>query len=65
MAKGHNLEKKTLNFREGDWDYLESLFTHQGIGPSIVIRTLVSNYVDARRKMEEAAAPSPTLKVDL
>lgn len=61
-----NLEKKTLNFREGDWDYLESIFYSQGIGPSVAIRTLVSNFVDAKRAQERSKAdPEARLNIQL
>ena len=45
-----DLQKKTLNLRRGDWDYLDRLTSGEGINPSTLIRVLVSNYVDRKRK---------------
>jgi hypothetical protein len=47
-----NLEKKTLNFRRGDWDFIESICRPRGIPTSTAIRTIVSQFVDARREPE-------------
>jgi len=48
-----SLEKKTLNFRAGDWDYLQSAFHSRGIPPSIAIRTIISNFVDELIRREQ------------
>jgi len=42
-------KKHTLYLRDGDWDFIESIYKPHGIGTSTVIRTLVSNYVDKKR----------------
>lgn len=47
-----DLEKKTLNLRAGDWDYIESMSKPQGLPTSEVVRLLVSNYVDGKRRAE-------------
>lgn len=61
-----DLQKHTLYLREGDWDYLESLFRQSGIATSLVIRTLVSNYVDKKRKeYEPQASEMPHLDINL
>lgn len=44
-----NLEKKTLYFREGDWDFLESIMRPNGIATSVAIRSIISTFVDKRR----------------
>lgn len=44
-----NLEKKTLNMRRGDWDFIESICRPRGIPTSVGVRTIISNYVDAHR----------------
>ena len=63
------LQKHTLNLREGDWDYLESIFKPNGIDVSFVIRSLVSKLVDTKRAEEAAANPTNThvtsLDIDL
>ena len=41
------LERKTLNLRQGDWQYLDQQFTSKGISVSVLIRYLVSRYVDS------------------
>lgn len=46
------IKKHTLNLRAGDWDYLESMFKPNGVSTAIVIRTLVSNFVDKKRNEE-------------
>lgn len=63
------LQKHTLNLREGDWDYLESIFKPNGIDVSFVIRSLVSKLVDTKRAEEAASNPTNThvtsLDIDL
>lgn len=46
------LKKHVLNLREGDWDYITSMYANRGIPTSVVIRTLVSKFVDERRATE-------------
>lgn len=52
MPKNDDLEKKTLFFRRGDWDYLESLFRPNGVATSLAIRSIISQFVDERRSRE-------------
>jgi hypothetical protein len=41
------LEKKTLNLREGDWDRISEVYKdQQGIATSVVVRTLISRFVE-------------------
>lgn len=47
-----NLKKHTLNLRDGDWDYIESIARPNGIATGVIVRTLISNYVDAQRAKE-------------
>ena len=42
--KAEDLEKKTLNFRRGDFEKMAALFP--GFGGSVAIRTLVAKFVD-------------------
>lgn len=49
------LQKKTLNLREGDWDYIESCYKQRGVDTSVVVRTIVSDFVDRMRKREKPA----------
>lgn len=44
------IQKKTLNFREGDWDLLTAHYAPRGYATSVVIRTLVSQHVDKIRE---------------
>lgn len=60
MSKNDNLQKHTMNLREGDFDYIDSMFRSRSIPASLVIRTLVSNFVDGKRA-EEALAEQATL----
>lgn len=46
------IKKHTLNLREGDWDYLESMFKPNGIPTAVAVRTLISNFVDKKRDEE-------------
>jgi len=48
-----DLHKHTLNLREGDWAYLESLYKPNGLDTSVVIRTLISTHVDEMKAKEE------------
>ena len=49
----NDLQKHTLHLREGDWDYIESIYKSHGIATSLIIRSLVSNFVDKKRKQEK------------
>ena len=48
MSKS-NLKKKTLNFREGDWEELDKHYKPRGLQVSTIIRYLVSSHVDKLR----------------
>lgn len=45
----NGLRKHTLNLRDGDWDFLESVYRQHGVAVAIVVRKLVSNHVDHLR----------------
>lgn len=45
-----NIKKHTLNLRSGDWDFLEQVYAHQGIATSVVVRTIISDFVDRKRQ---------------
>jgi len=49
MTNEH-LEKKTLHFRAGDWDFIESVGRPNGIATSLIIRQVISQWVDSRRE---------------
>jgi len=53
-----DLEKKTLNLRRGDWDFIESICRPRGIPTSVGVRTIISNYVDHNRK------PTPDVELE-
>lgn len=44
-----DISKHTLNLRSGDWDYIESIYKARGIPTSIIVRSLISNFVDKCR----------------
>ena len=44
MKKSEDLQKHTLNLRSGDYERLQSLYPN--LGAAVVIRQLVSNYLD-------------------
>lgn len=50
-----NLKKHTLFLRQGDWDYLESVYYSSGISVSLIIRSLVANHVDGLKSQEDDA----------
>jgi len=56
-----DLQKHTLNLRQGDWAYLESVYKPNGVDTSIVIRTIVSKQVDKLKALETA----PKLEMDV
>ena len=58
-----NLEKKTLNIRRGDWDFLESICRPNGIATSVAVRTIISKFVDQKRAA--VADPQIDLEADL
>lgn len=47
-----DIKKHTLNLRNGDWDYLESMFKPNGIATAVAVRTIISNFVDGKRREE-------------
>ena len=66
MSLKGDLKKHTLFLREGDWDYLESIFRPNGVSTSVAVRTLVSNYVDKKKEEERKAAGAvPPLDLDI
>ena len=46
------LHKHTLNLRAGDWDYIESIYRARGIPTALVVRKIVSTFVDRLRAKE-------------
>jgi hypothetical protein len=46
------LKKHTLNLREGDYEYLTSLFEPQGLKTAHVIRNIIARTVDGFRENE-------------
>ena len=52
MARSDDITKHTLNLRAGDWDFIESIFKPRGVATSIVVRSLISKFVDDRRQSE-------------
>ena len=52
------LEKKTLNLRKGDWDYIESIYKEQGIDTSFIVRKNLSALVDKIKAKEKPIDPS-------
>lgn len=41
-----NLQKHTLNLREGDYDVIQAAYAEKGIAAAVVIRALVSRFTD-------------------
>ena len=56
MARKTDLQKHTLHLRRGDWDFIETVGGPNGIATSVIIRTIVSNFVDERRGTEHPPA---------
>lgn len=56
------LKKHTLNLRAGDWDYLESVLSPNGISTSMFLRKQVSAIVDSWRSNQ---TPLPEITVPL
>ena len=55
------LEKKTLNFREGDFEYLDRVYQPRGTPVSVLVRRLVSLHVDGLRS-NDAKLPKELLE---
>jgi hypothetical protein len=51
MTREH-LQKHTLNLRPGDYDYLTDVFGPHSIPVSVVIRKIISKYVDQLKRKE-------------
>jgi len=57
-------QKHTLHLREGDWDYITSVYKVKGVSTSLVVRTLVANFVD-KLQQKEKPMENIDIKVDL
>jgi len=60
-----NLKKHTLWLRKGDWDYLASMFRPQGISTSLAVRSIISNFIDAKRAEENVDMSEIDVRIDL
>lgn len=47
------LEKTTVNLRQGDFDYLKKRAASRGLTTSVILRYIVSRFVDEDRQSEE------------
>ena len=65
LTMSEGLKKHTLWLRKGDWDYLASMFRPQGISTSLAVRSIISNFVDAKRAEENADLPEIDVRIDL
>lgn len=59
-----SIKKHTLNLRDGDWDYLESMFKPNGVATAQAVRTIVSNYVDKKREEERQRGAADHTRFD-
>lgn len=50
------LQKHTLNLREGDIEFLTQVYRTKGIPVSLIVRRTVSNLVDRLRRQETPIA---------
>lgn len=55
------LEKKTMQFREGDWEFLTDTYQPKGVTTSKLIRSLVADHVD---KLRSAQSNPPSLRME-
>ena len=55
MSKKLDLQKHTMNLRPGDIEFLQDFFAEQGTPASVVVRRLISKYVDQLRSQMENA----------
>ena len=53
------LQKHTLHLRRGDFDYIGDVYAEKGVPASVVIRTIVSKFVDNIRAA--STPPAETL----
>ena len=60
-----DIKKHTLNLRDGDWDYIESMFKPNGIATSVAVRTIISNFVDKKRREEAAKTGTSIHNMDV
>jgi hypothetical protein len=61
LSKDVDLVKKTMNFREGDFEKVAELFPSKH--PSVMVRTILSAFVDKHYK--EAKPPPTKEEIDL
>lgn len=59
----HALMKHTLNLREGDFAYLDSVYGASGTPTSHVIRALVARHVETLREKENNPLPKVEINV--
>ena len=57
MSRSDEISKHTLNLRAGDWDFIESIYKPYGVHTSIIVRSLISKFVDDRRQSELPITP--------
>ena len=65
MPKNESLKKHTLHLRDGDFDYIQSIYHRHAIGASLVIRTLVANFVDSKRAQEDESGEPVSVNINL
>lgn len=52
--QSEKLEKKTMQFREGDWEFLTDTYQPRGLTTSKLIRELVAEHVDKLRASQRS-----------
>lgn len=58
------LQKHTMNLREGDFEYLDTVYGPRGVKASIVIRKLVSRLVDTLQNGSPSADEIAKLEIE-
>ena len=58
------LHKHTLNLRDGDFDYLATVYGPAGMEASVAIRTIVAAHVDRLRRNEIVQQPIVEINLD-
>lgn len=58
--KRNDLQKVTLNIREGDMEKMAQLFPDLGAGPAV--RQLITAFVD-KHYIQPSSVPSPSIEV--
>lgn len=64
MARKKNIEKHTLNLREGDYGFLQEYYATEGATAASIIRMLTAQHVDKLRTAQTKGLQEAKINVE-